>query len=596
MDQSSANIPNQKLEPLLRAAMSATPKELDQSVNLSTGVSELTGLWEVVVLYSGSAENLQNAFPEYTFTFLFNNYAILRLPEPEISALAASPLIIYVEKPKRLFFEILAGKRASCISPVQTGLRGPANNLTGKETIVAVIDSGIDYSHPDFRNADGSTRILKLWDQTIAPNSDKGYASPKGYPLGTLFSQSRINEALAAVTPARKNEICPSIDTSGHGTHVTGIAAGNGRASQGTYRGIAYEADLLIVKLGTPDPKGFPSTTQLMQAVDFCVRESISYGKPVAINLSFGNTYGSHSGTSLLETYLDSVSNLGKICIVAGSGNEGNSAGHAGGQILENESRRIEFAVGDYEKSLSIQIWKNYWDEIRLSIQPPSGSAPVFVPNTPGNWRFRMDGTDLFLYYGEPSPYSLYQELYLELLGGDGYIAAGIWNLTLTAQKVTDGIYDLWMPVFSVRGTNTQFLTPAPETTLTIPSTASGVITAGAYDSFSNTLAPFSGRGFTWNLNLVKPDLLAPGVDITSASPGGGYETRSGTSMATPFVTGSCALLMQWGIIQGNDPFLYGEKIKAYLIRGARRLPFAADYPNPEAGWGALCLRNSIPE
>lgn len=164
------------------------------------------------------------------------------------------------------------------------------------------------------------------------------------------------------------------------------------------------------------------------------------------------------------------------------------------------------------------------------------------------------------MYYGLPSPYSLYQEIAIDLLPRRDYISGGVWFFTAEARSVIEGIIDLWMPAAAIRGTATQFLTPTTETTLTIPSTAGNVITVGAYDSFTNTLAPFSGRGYTWNTGQVKPDLVAPGVDITSCAVGGGYESRSGTSMAAPFVSGSCALLMQWGILQNNDPFLYGEK------------------------------------
>jgi hypothetical protein len=152
----------------------------------------------------------------------------------------------------------------------------------------------------------------------------------------------------------------------------------------------------------------------------------------------------------------------------------------------------------------------------------------------------------------------------------------------------------MWLPASAIRNRTTAFLRPTPTTTLTIPSTASRVITVGAYDSRQNTIAPFSGRGFTWNNQQVKPDLVAPGVDIISCAPGGGYVSKTGTSMATPFVTGSCALLMQWGILEGNAPFLYGEKIKAYLINGAKPLPAFGEYPNPQAGWGALCADDSL--
>lgn len=587
MDNSNRN---QKIEPSLRAAMQATTEELEKSDDLATGFSETENLWEVIILYSGTADALQQTFPNFRITFLLNNYAILLLPEEAIDALADSPQVIYIERPRRLFFEDLPAIRSSCITAIQ---EAPLS-LTGKGVLLSIIDSGIDYMHPDFQNADGSTRILALWDQTITPDPSKNFLSPPGYTLGTLFTEEQINAAIAAPTLQERSAFCPSFDTSGHGTHVTGIAAGNGRV-QIANRGIAYEASLLVIKLGAPGPMGFPSTTQLMQAVDFSVLYAIDHQLPLSINLSFGNTYGSHSGTSLLETYLDSVSDLGRICIVTGSGNEGNNGGHAGGRILSNTSKSLEFVVGDYERNLSIQIWKNYWDEIRIQLLPPFSQAPIQIPDTPGSWRFAVGDTELLIYCGAPSPYSLYQELYIDFISSRTYIASGVWTFLLTAQNITDGIYDLWMPAAAIRGNATQFLAPTPETTLTIPSTAAKTISVGAYDSNTNTYAPFSGRGFTWNTNQVKPDIVAPGVDITSCAVGGGYETRSGTSMATPFVSGSCALLMQWGILQGNDSFLYGEKMKAYLIKGARKLPFVEKYPDPRVGWGALCVSASIP-
>lgn len=582
---------NQKIEPTLRAAMDATPQELAASATLSTGTTA-AGLWEIIVLYSGTRQSLTENLPDYEITFLLGNYAIVRLPEDAIDTIAASPLIIYIEKPKRLTFELISGKRSSCITPLQ---RNTYTALTGKGILISVIDSGIDYTHPDFRNPDGSTRILALWDQTIAPDPSKNFFPPEGYSIGTLFSREQIDAALNAKSPEERVLLCPSTDISGHGTHVAGIAVGNGRLSDGAYRGVAYEASLLVVKLGSPAPKSFPSTTELMQAVDFSVKYASSRNLPLVINLSFGNTYGSHSGTSLLETYLDNVSTLGRISIVAGSGNEGSNGGHTGGTLSTGETRRQEFSIGDYESSLSIQLWKNYWDDIRISILPPAGNSPVFLSNAPGSFRFPLPGTQLLSYYGEPSPYSLFQEIYLDFLPTERYLPSGIWTVVLTAQTVADGIYDLWMPAGAMRGLMTQFLTPTADTTLTIPSTAANVITVGAYDAHTDTPAAFSGRGFTWNTNQIKPDLVAPGVDITSTAAGGSYESRSGTSMATPFVSGSCALLMQWGILEGNDPFLYGEKMKAYLIRGAKRLPFADTYPNPQTGWGALCVEKSIP-
>lgn len=593
---------NQKIETLFRAALNATPEEREKSSDLSTGFDTSEDTWEVIVKFTGSLLDLSKKYPQIQFTELLNNYGILRIPESLIDAVVSEEMITYMEKPKRLFFEMTEGKRASCITTLQA--RSP--ELTGRGTLIGIIDSGIDYAHPDFRNADGSTRISLLWDQTISSNSvsrvqsdssvetaDATLPSPEGYSLGTLFTADTINEALASLDPQMRYSICPSQDLSGHGTHVTGIAAGNGRASNGINRGIAYEAELIIVKLGTSSPNGFPSTALLMMGVDFCVRESLRRNIPLALNLSFGNTYGSHSGSSLLETYLDSVSELGLLSIVVGSGNEGASNGHTSGILSNNQSQTIEFSISDYTSSLNIQLWKNFWDEFSVTLTPPVGTG-VTLPTPPGAWRYTFAETEIYSYNGEPTPYTPFQEIYLDFLPLGTYLTSGVWTLRLTPQNIRNGLWDMWMPSAAIRNETTAFLLPTPDTTLTIPSTASRVITVGAYDARQNSFASFSGRGFTWNNQFVKPDLVAPGVDITSCAPGGAYERRSGTSMATPFVTGTASLLLQWGIILGNDLFLYGEKMKAYLINGTKSLPGFSTYPNPQTGWGALCAFDSL--
>ena len=228
-----------------------------------------------------------------------------------------------------------------------------------------------------------------------------------------------------------------------------------------------------------------------MQAVDFSVRYALEHTVPLVINLSFGNTYGSHSGTSLLETYLDYVSNLGRINIVVGSGNEGNNGGHASARLASLESARIEFAVGNYESSLSIQIWKNYWDDIRFQLTPPGLGTSFKIPNQPGSWRFSFGTTQILVYYGLPSLIVCIRKLPSICCRGGTIFREVSGFFTAEARSVIEGIIDLWMPAAAIRGTATQFLTPTTETTLTIPSTAGNVITVGAYDSSTNTLAPF---------------------------------------------------------------------------------------------------------
>ena len=671
---------NEKMENLLNLALDATEREREKSLDLDTGYDRAERTWEVIVKFGGTEEALRGLFAEkfpeeydrIRITNLRNEYAILLLPEHIVELVAALTEIEYMEKPKLLFFAVNNGRRVSCINQLQTvgteqGTLSSGRNLSGTGVIVAVIDSGIDYTQPDFRNADGTTRILNLWDQTIpadsvadpfpAENGETSFlGAPSGYFLGTEFTRAVIDRALEQTTERERFALCPSRDISGHGTHVTGIAAGNGRASQGRYRGVAYESPLLIVKLGTPGERSFPRTTELMQAVDYCIRKAQEYGMPIVINLSFGNNYGSHSGNSLLESYLDDMANYWRTSIVAGSGNEGASAVHASGTLRENITKDVEIAVSSYEPSLNLQIWKNYSDEIAVSLIHPNGTRVGPVRQILGPQRFRLGNTDILLYYGEPSPYSPYQEIYFDLLpvneyidsgvwtiqlipqriaagnydmwlpaGGvlnegtgflmpseettltipstaarvitvgayDGYfdllpvneyIDSGVWTIQLIPQRIAAGNYDMWLPAGGVLNEGTGFLMPSEETTLTIPSTAARVITVGAYDGYFDRAAAFSGRGYTRETNQVKPDLVAPGVDITSCAPGGGYVTRSGTSMAAPFVTGGAALLMQWGIVDKNDPYLYGEKMKAYLIKGARRLPAMRDYPNPVFG------------
>lgn len=583
---------NEKIENLLNLAMDATPEERAKSLNLNVGFDRESASWEVVVKFFGTKEQLQavfeQAFPtelsNIKIEVLSNQYVILQIPEKLVTPVADLPEIEYMEKPKQLFFAVNKGKSASCINALQTGqsLTGVTDrsNLTGRGVLVAIVDSGIDYSHPDFRNADGTTRIVRLWDQT----------------LDTVYDRETINRALEQPTEAERYAICPSRDISGHGTHVAGIAAGNGRASNGRYRGVAYESELVVVKLGTPRERTLPRTTELMRALDFCVNTARELGMPTAINLSFGNNYGSHSGTSLIETFINDMADFGRNVIVIGSGNDGAAALHTSGRVIQNQTSVIELAVSEFEPTLNLQIWKNYVDDIDIVLVHPNGTRVGPLQKTLGPQRFRMGDTNMLIFYGEPAPYSPYQEIYFEFLPVGTYLDSGIWRIELIPKEIVFGEYNMWLPSGGTLNIGTAFLNPVEETTLTIPSTAPKGITVGAYDARFRQPAAFSGRGFTRETNQVKPDVVAPGVEITSCAPGGGYETRTGTSMATPFVTGGAALMMQWGIINKNDIYLYGEKLRAYLIRGAKR-NFAgfSQWPNPQLGWGALCVSESLP-
>lgn len=575
---------SQKAENLLNLALDATEEEREKSVQLETGFDPAGRTWELIVKYSGNLDEARRIAERVTE--LMNEYAIIVIQESLIAALTELPEIEYIEKPKRLFFEVLNGKRVSCIDEVQ----GARFGLFGQGVLVGIVDSGIDYTLTDFRNADGTTRIRALWDQSLMPR--EGERPPEGYTDGVEYTKERIDEALGASTAEERQSLVPSRDISGHGTAVAGIAAGSGR-----YAGVAPESELVIVKLGNPVGDSFPRTTQLMMGIDYIIRKAMEYRMPVAVNISFGNTYGSHDGTSLLERFLDDISNVWKSSICVGSGNEAASAGHTSGTLADERAETLQLAVQERQTAFSVQIWKEYEDLVDISIVSPSGMEAGPIQEVLGTQRFLLGRTEVLLYYGEPSPYSTAQEIYIDLLPSESYVSPGVWRIILTPRKLVSGQYELWLPSEGVLNPGTGFLFPTENTTLTIPSTAARVITVGAYNGLTFAYADFSGRGpLRRGGGIVnKPDLVAPGVNITTVQTGGSYAAVSGTSFATPFATGGAALLMEWGIVKGNDAYLYGEKVKAYFRRGANPLPGFTQYPDPQVGYGALCVRDSLP-
>ena len=565
---------NEKIENELNLALDMPQEELNKSQELKVGFDEATDSWDLIVRYK-SLEGVRN-IPGVTVKELSNGYAILNVPKEQVDNIAALDDIIYVEKPKRLEYAVLNAKRESCINEVQQeNFLGNGEGLFGEGVIVGIADSGIDYTNMAFRNQDGTTRILKLWDQV----TDR------------IYDEQDINTALESENPY---DVVNSRDLTGHGTHVAGIAAGNFAENKNNNLGISTKSRLIIVKMATSSENSFPRTTELMEAIDFIVKQANEYNMPLALNLSFGNTYGSHDGTSLLSTYIDSIIDGNRISVQIGSGNEGDSAGHAGGYATEETE--IEMQVSRFQRSFSVQLWKDYVDSFGVEIVSPSGETTSILREEGVASRHRLNNTNLFVLYGSPKPYSRYQEIYMDFIPVNQYVNEGVWTIRIIPDRVVSGRYDLWLPNSQALNENTMFLRPDPFTTLTIPGTTLKAVTVGAYDSNTGKIATFSGRGFTRENNQIKPDIVAPGVNISSVAPEGGMSVMSGTSMATPFVTGAAALMMEWGIVRGHDPFLYGEKVKAYLVRGARQLQGFDEWPNPEAGWGALCLRDSLPE
>lgn len=611
---------NQKIENLLNVSLDATREELESSESLSTGFNWRDNTWEIIVRYTGNLENIKANYNVYVRELLFN-YAIIVTDKATIELISQEPQIVYVEKPKSLYFQLERAKSAACASNVRVGqpgaygyknisrninesiskntsgnigsgqtghgIGGIADNgiqyLSGKGVITAIIDTGIDIYSSEFRNADGSTRILDIYDQTLqreysAADIDAFIGKDRNVYTGRDISQE-------------ENEEIPAFDNIQHGTNVAVIACGKS--------GVAYESDIIVVKMGYSYNNQFPRTTSLMDAIDYIIRKAMEYNRPVAINISYGMNYGDHNGNTLLESYINAAASGYKCSICIGSGNEADKAVHYGGTIKNAQTDTVEIAVGEYQSSIDIQIWKYYWDDIRVTLISPDGTERVIVTHGKIS-RYTLGGTNVISLSGEPSPYNLYQEIYINLQLQGSYITSGIWKIQLYGENVRQGTYNIWLPASVSLNRATGVIRPVAYDTITIPATAGGCISVGAYNSYTGAYAAFSGRGSALTDVLtagIKPDILAPGVDISirrDTRQGVVYTSVTGTSYATPFVTGAAALLMQWGIVMGNDRFMYGEKLKAYLRSGARQLDGVTQTPNPVTGYGALCVEDSI--
>ena len=681
---------NQKLNPELALSLSLDNVTRMNSPLLRSGFSPDTDTWKLILFYNGSLEEIQKVI-SFTFIPLLGNFAILFISEKDIPSFLTFPQVLYMELSRPIYENALTGIDASCVPDynIITGRNVNDTTLTGKGTAVAILDSGVDYTHPDFRNADGSTRILAYWDQSLPYTSvltDTDYIE-NPYQLGTIFSEQILNQLLLSnssvtsptdilrnlnsftISPANTLQdwnpslspddlipaLSPSDDISGHGTHIAGICAGNGRASNGKNQGVAPESSLIVVKLKNETTSVYSDYANLMMAVDFVVRFAASRSLPLSINISYGSNDGSHTGNSLLELFMEQVSLYGKNVISVATGNEGLTKRHTSLNIFSDNSKNamtsftaqslfknnsselsvlqtvisksVSFTIAPDERSLYLEIWQSFADDFSYELFSPSGMQSFVFPTISGIYTYQIADTLIYLTLNNPTPYQPFRQYFLafsprsdstlsELPDSSQnpnsiantnsnssytsyipHITPGTWNLLITPSstgKIVDGRLQFWLPSKEATNSATGFVFPSSAMTFTIPSTAANVISVSGYDSTLDTFAPFSGQGFSNNM-ATKPDLCAPAVNILSTAPGGGYTIRTGTSMAAPFVTGAAALLMQYGIVNGNDPFLYGQKVKAYLWKGARSLPAFSDYPNNKVGWGALCVKNSIP-
>lgn len=573
-------ISNMKVDATLQLAQGLSERELEASNEMSAGYMPEEGRWRLIVRYNG---DITAAAAKYSglVVLLSDSYAIVTIAPQAISDFSDEPSVEYIEKPKLLHASLVKNITESCIYQVQSF---PQYRLLGDGMLIGIVDSGIDYTHPDFIDDDGNSRIAYLWDQ----DDDSGF-TPDGFITGSEYDAAMINAALKATTADERYRIVPEQDYVGHGTHVAGICAGNGRASNGLNIGVAPKSRLIIVKLRRGDNEGYgASTIGIMLGIRYIINKAEELNMPVAINISHGANIGPHDGTSQFETYVRDMAARWKTSIVVASGNNGISGIHYKGNV--QSTRSVPFVVPSKNSSVTVDIWKNIVDDFSIEIINPRGVSTGIIPYQDNKFRYSLGSEKLFVVFQKSSPFSTKENIVIEIINDLDIHNEGIWKIVFHPNSIIDGTFQIWL---SSSLNNVNFQNPSIEHTLTIPSTVDNVITVGGYDALDGHLANYSGRGFIFSGFYQKPDLVAPSENITSCAPGGGYNVMSGTSMATPFVTGAAALLMEWGILRKNDEYLYGLKLRSYLCAGARRDP-ALTYPSIDWGYGRLCLLNTM--
>ena len=474
-------------------------------------------------------------------------------------------------------------------------------NLTGKGTIIAFIDTGIDYTNPVFRNSDGSSRILAIWDQTIQDGTP-----PTGFEYGTEYSRELINQALQSENP---RSIVPSRDENGHGTYVASIAAGSRINGGSTFAGAAPDADLLVIKLKEckkylrdyyliPEQVTAYQSTDIIMALEYADQFARSFFRPVIFCIALGSSYGSHSGNSPLSNYMNRLASKRSRIFVVGGGNEGNSSHHYEGNLSsvngneEETQEEIEIRVGENERGFITEIWGKAPNIFSLAIRSPGGEE---VPNTGVRtgrgieYEFVYERTSITVSYA-----------LVEGNTGDELITvrfqnptAGIWTLILESESgFMNAGFHVWLPISQFLSSETYFLSPNPNITLTIPGYAQNVITTAAYSDNTNSIYVRSGRGFSRS-NDIKPDISAPGVNISAVQRGIGNEVRianvTGSAAAAAITAGGVADFMQWAVNDRNATYLKSGEVKNYLIRGAIR-DENLTYPNRLWGFGKLSI------
>lgn len=470
----------------------------------------------------------------------------------------------------------------------------PSFNLRGEGVLIGIIDTGIDYTHNAFKNADGTSKIYSIWDQTIQTGQ-----SPEGFFYGTEYTQEQIDLALQNANPL---SVVPTTDEDGHGTFLSGIAAGT-ESIENNFSGVVPLADLVVVKLrqakqftrnffAIPQDAVCYQETDIMLGINYLLSVANRLMRPLSICIGFGTSQGAHDERGVLSNYLSTIADIRGIGVSIAAGNEGNRGHHFMGIISRGtEYETVELRVGPNESGFSMELWGDAPSTFSIDILSPTGE---FIPRIPA----RIGETRIIRFIFEQTIIYVDYQI-VETQTGDQLIlirfntpTEGIWRFRVYSNTDLDSRFNIWLPISTFISDQTYFTQPTPEITLTSPGNTIIPIVVTAYDYTNQSLFINASRGFT-RTNNISPDLAAPGVNLVGPAPGNTYTTRSGTSVSAAHTAGIAAMVLEWGIIGGNYTQLDSVEIKNLLIRGARRTPGTV-YPNREWGYGILDIYNAF--
>ena len=561
--------------------------------NVSPASEEIA---DFIVRYSPRAvDSLYELAQTRCVNLVSQEYAIVHAPLSGVLPLSFTQHT-YSAIPKLYGLQDTTALEATGILPV---FSQPNLMSTGQGILIGMIDTGIDYTNPLFQNPDGTSRILRLWDQTIeSENTPEAVAGFQPF-YGTVYSQEDLNRALASEQPL---ELVPSTDTSGHGTFLAGVAAGRQIQSPTTFSGAAPDAALAVVRLKPakqylreffavpPDADAYQEN-DIMAAAAFLLGVAGQYQMPLVLCLGVGTSQGSHSGISPLAMQLQALSGTRGFACVTGAGNETGFRHHYFGNLSpDQEYEDVELRVADSTSGFSMELWADVSELYTVGVVSPSGEVIERIPMTVGQETtisFQLDATRILISYQITESSSGRFLAFLRFTGP----APGIWHIRVYPTLFVAGQFHIWLPMQGFLTEDTGFLRPDPDITITDPGNAPLLLTVSTYNHVTGSLYIHSSRGFTAT-GQIKPDFAAPGVEVQGPGipPGTSRLSRqTGSSVATAITAGAVACLFSWGFTQGNDTTLTSISVKSILIRGAERKE-AFRYPNRQWGYGTLNL------